>query len=211
VDVPPALRAPLVRSLQRFQVGEQGEGRHLRRAARATGDTRYAGAVDLFLAEEQAHAQLLAALLAALGAPVLSRHWSDGCFIWLRHRAGLYGELLVLMAAEIIGAYVYRLVAQAAPDPAVQTAMGGILDDEAGHVAFHCNALRRGPGALPAPARLAVRWGWRLLFRGACLLVLLDQWAFLAAAGASPVAYWHDTGCHFDDAERRVFGARARR
>src|SRR5690348_12736773 len=93
VNVPPALRAPLVRSLQRLQVGEKGEGRHLRRAARATGDARYAMAVDLFLAEEQAHARLLAALLAALGASVLARHWSDGGFIWLRHRAGLYGEL----------------------------------------------------------------------------------------------------------------------
>jgi hypothetical protein len=211
VNVPTVLRAPLVRSLQRFQVGEQGEGRHLRRAARATGDARYAMAVDLFLAEEQAHARLLAALLAALGAPVLARHWSDGGFIWLRHGGGVNAELRVLMAAELIGAYVYRLVAQAVPDAALRTAMGGILDDEAGHVAFHCDALRRGPGALSAPARLTVRWGWRLVFRGACLVVLLDQWAFLAAAGASPIAYWRDMGRRFAHAERRVFGPTARR
>jgi hypothetical protein len=159
VRVPAPLRGPLVRSLQRFQVGEQGEGRHLRRAAQATGDARYAAAVDLLLAEEHVHARLLAALLGALGAPVLTRHWSDGCFIWLRHRAGLYGELLVLMAAEIIGEHFYRLVHRTATDAGLRDAMAGILDDEAGHLAFHCDALRRGPGALPAPARLAVRWG----------------------------------------------------
>jgi hypothetical protein len=207
VAVSPDLWAPLVRSLQRFQVGEQGEGRHLRRAARASGDARYAAAVELFLAEEQAHARLLAALLAALGAPVRPRHWSDGCFIWLRHRAGLYGELLVLMTAEIIGEYIYRLVARAVPDAAIRAAMAGILADEAGHIAFHCDALRRGPGALPAPARQAVRWGWRLLFRGACLVVLLDQRTFLAAARVSPRAYWRDTERRFAEAEGRVFGA----
>jgi len=207
VAVPLALRAPLVRSLQRFQVGEQGEGRHLRRAARATGDVRYAAAVDLFLAEEQAHARLLAALLGALGAPVLARHWSDGCFVWLRHRAGLYGALLVLMAAEIIGEYAYGLVARVVPDAGVRRAMADILADEAGHIAFHRDALRRGPGALRGPARQAVRLGWRLLFRGACLVVLLDQRAFLAAAGVTPRAYWRDTGRRFAQAEAWVFGA----
>jgi hypothetical protein len=207
VHVSETLRGPLVRSLRRFQVGEQGEGRHLRRAARGTGDARYAAAVDLFLAEEHAHARLLAGLLAALGAPVLTRHWSDGCFIWLRHRAGLYGELLVLMAAEIIGEHFYRLVQRAVAERRVQDAMAGILDDEAGHLAFHCDALRRGPGALPLPARLAVRWGWRLLFRGACLVVLLDQRAFLAAVSESPWAFWRATGRRFAQAQARVFGA----
>lgn len=207
VQVAAPLRGPLVRSLQRFQVGEQGGGRHLRRPAWATGDARYAAAIDLFLAEEHAHARLLASLLRALGAPLLTRHWSDACFIWLRHRAGLYGELLVLMAAEIIGEHFYRLVHRAADAPALQRAMAGILDDEVGHLAFHCDALRRGPGALRGPARLAVRWGWRLLFRGACLVVLLDQRAFLAAVGESPVAFWRATGRRFAHAEARVFGA----
>ena len=205
--VPAFLRGPLVRSLQRFQVGEQGEGRHLRRAAWATGDARYAAAIDLFLAEEHAHAPLLASLLEVLGAPPLARHWSDGCFIWLRHRAGLYGELLVLMVAEIIGEHFYRLVHRAAADPALREAMAGILDDEAGHLAFHCDALHRWPGALRGLARLTVRWGWRLLFRGACLLVLLDQRTLLAAVGESPRAFWRASGRRFAHADARVFDA----
>src|SRR5436853_6547379 len=60
--VEPHLRAPLIRSLQRFQVGEQGDGLHLRAAAAATGDADYAYAIALFVAEEQEHARLLALL-----------------------------------------------------------------------------------------------------------------------------------------------------
>jgi hypothetical protein len=41
LDVAPSLVQPLIRSLQRFQVGESGEGRHLRAAANATGDRDY--------------------------------------------------------------------------------------------------------------------------------------------------------------------------
>jgi len=205
IQVDPALRGRLVRSLQRFQVGEQGDGCYLRHAARAAGDARYAATVDLFIAEEQGHARLLAGLLRALGAPVLRRHWSDQCFIWLRHRGGLYGELLVLMAAELIGAYVYELIHGATADPRLRATMAHILADEAGHVAFHCDALRRGPGSLPPLARYGVRLGWRLLYRGACLVVLLDQWPLLRAVGVGPLPYWRATGERFDAAEQRVF------
>ena len=49
LEIPPETRAPLIRSLQRFQVGESGEGRHLRRQAATTRDTDYQAAIDLFI------------------------------------------------------------------------------------------------------------------------------------------------------------------
>ena len=65
IIVEPHLRDPLIRSLQRFQVGEQGDGRHLRMGAAATGDPAYVAAMALFVEEEQEHARLLARLIEA--------------------------------------------------------------------------------------------------------------------------------------------------
>lgn len=42
----------------------------------------------LFIAEEQNHAGLLAMLLRSAGAAVISSHWSDTVFVWLRRALG---------------------------------------------------------------------------------------------------------------------------
>ena len=49
IEVEPHLRTPLIRSLQKFQLGESGEGRKLRDHARKAGDPTYADAIDLFI------------------------------------------------------------------------------------------------------------------------------------------------------------------
>ncbi|MYS73820.1 ferritin-like domain-containing protein, partial [Streptomyces sp. SID5926] len=82
--------------IQRFQVGEDGDGANLVAKAEEAGDADYARAVRLFVAEEQNHARLLARLLAAGGRPTLSGHWSDTVFVRLRRLLGLRTELLVL-------------------------------------------------------------------------------------------------------------------
>ena len=40
IAVEPDLRVPLIHSLRRFQVGEQGDGNHLKRGAAAKGGAR---------------------------------------------------------------------------------------------------------------------------------------------------------------------------
>jgi hypothetical protein len=207
VRVAPALHGPLVRSLQRFQVGESGDGRHLRRAAQATRDAAYAAALDLFVAEEQKHAGILARLLQGMGAGLLRRHWSDACFVWVRHLAGLHGELLVLLVAEIVGERFYRLVYAHGGNAVLRRAMAEILDDEAGHVAFHCETLRDGLGAHPAWARGAIHAVWTLFFHVVCLVVILDHRGFLAAVRVTPLAFWRDCAARAA-AAARIFAAR---
>ncbi len=117
IHVEPHLRAPLIASLQRFQIGETGEGNHLMKGARATGNEAYVAAMRLFIEEEHEHARLLAEILARLGAPLLEHHWSDGAFIVLRHVAGLRAELVVLLTVEMIAKCYYRTLRDGTQDP----------------------------------------------------------------------------------------------
>ena len=87
------LRDPLIHSLQRFQIGESGEGRHLRRHAATTGDCDYVECIDLFIKEEQEHSRMQARILFALGAPLLRKHWSNSCFVQLRRLFWIGGKI----------------------------------------------------------------------------------------------------------------------
>lgn len=60
-----ALHPAVWAGIQRFQVGEDGDGANLVGKADQAGDADYAQAVRFFIAEEQNHARLLARLLAA--------------------------------------------------------------------------------------------------------------------------------------------------
>jgi hypothetical protein len=73
------LAPALVRSLQRFQTGESGDGANLVAKAEEAQDCAYVAAARLFVAEEQNHARMLARLLAAAGAPTIPGHWTATC------------------------------------------------------------------------------------------------------------------------------------
>jgi hypothetical protein len=79
----------VVRSLQRFQVGESGDGANLIGKSSRAGDPHYLAAVRLFVAEEQNHARLLANMLRCAGHPTIRRHWTDTVFVALRRALGL--------------------------------------------------------------------------------------------------------------------------
>ncbi|MFD7031318.1 ferritin-like domain-containing protein [Streptomyces sp. NPDC059917] len=182
----------LVRSLQRFQVGEDGDGSALIGKARRAGDPAYARAVRLFVAEEQNHARMLALLLAAGGADTLSGHWSDTVFVRLRRTLGLRVELLVLMVAEVVALRYYRAVRDGAADPLVAEVAGRILADEERHVPFHCRRLREGLAGLPRPGRRAVVAAWQVLLAGAAVVVSVDHGPALRGLGVRRGAFVRD-------------------
>ncbi|MFD6179790.1 ferritin-like domain-containing protein [Streptomyces goshikiensis] len=188
-----ALDPALVRSLRKFQVGEDGDGSALIGKAERAGDPVYTEAVRLFVAEEQNHARMLALLLAAGGAGTLSGHWSDAVFVRLRRLLGLRMELLVLMVAEVVALRYYRAVRDGAADPLASEVAGRILADEERHVPFHCRRLREGLAGLPAPARRAVAGGWRALLAGAAALVAVDHGPALRHLGVRRSAFVVET------------------
>ncbi|WP_399886809.1 ferritin-like domain-containing protein [Streptomyces sp. BBFR51] len=161
--------------IQRFQVGEDGDGANLVGKSDRAGDADYARAVRLFVAEEQNHARLLARLLAAGGVPTLRGHWSDTVFVRLRRLMGLRLELLVLMIAEVVALRYYRALRDGTEDALTTDVAGRILADERRHVPFHCERLHASLDELPRFARRPVMALWRLLLLAATLVVAVDH------------------------------------
>ncbi|MEU9884528.1 ferritin-like domain-containing protein [Sphaerisporangium sp. NPDC051011] len=199
------LHGSVLRSLQRFQVGEDGDGANLVAKAAAAGDDRYTRAVRLFVAEERDHARLLARLLAAAGAPIISGHWSDAVFVRLRRMLGLRLELMVLMIAEVIALRYYRALRDGSGDRLTAEVAGRIFDDERRHVPFHCDRLRDGFRDLPRPLRAAVRYGWWVLTLGVCAVVALDHGPALRRLGVPATVFVTDVTAFFAAVTHKVF------
>lgn len=199
------LRKPLTHSLQRFQIGESGDGRHLKRHAARTGDATYAAAVELFIAEEQEHSRLLAQVLYGMNAELLDGHWSDVAFMLVRHVSGLHAEILTLLIAEIIAKRYYRALAEGVDDPVAHAIFAQIVHDEQGHVAFHVDRLHADFSPLPRPVRAAIRFGWKAAFHLVSLIVLFDHRAILRAVNVQPRAFLRDCNALFDQTAGEIF------
>ncbi|MFG3660883.1 ferritin-like domain-containing protein [Streptomyces sp. NPDC047706] len=178
--------------VQRFQVGEDGDGANLVAKADEAGDDDYAQAVRLFVAEEQNHARLLARLLAAGGVPALTGHWSDTVFVRLRRLLGLRMELLVLLIAEVVALRYYRALRDGTDDPLVTDIAGRILADEQRHVPFHCERLHDSLAELPRVTRRPVMALWRLLLVAVCLVVAADHGRGLRQLGVGRLRFVTD-------------------
>jgi hypothetical protein len=200
-----AIRKHFIRSIQKFQIGESGEGRHLRARAAGTGDPDYIASIDLFIREEQEHARLMAKMLDGLGAPLLKSHWSDVCFIALRRLFGLKEELLVLLVPEMIAKRYFKALHDGIPCEPMRQVFAQICHDEEGHVAFHVDYLNQFHSHLQFHQRLIIQVLWRCIFRGACLVVLFDHGKLLREVGVKPFAFWDDCGRIFDEAAAGIF------
>lgn len=205
IQIEPRLRAPLIHSLQKFQLGESGEGRVLRRRATGTGDPVYAAAIGLFVNEEQEHARLISEVLRWLGAPLLKHHWSDSAFILLRHLFGLHGQLMVLLLPEMIAKRYFNALHDGTCDPVLRAVFAQIARDEEGHLAFHVEYLRRAFESMSFTRRILTRIVWWLAFRGTCLAVMFDHRAVLRVVGVLPRGFWRDCGWIFDEVAAGIF------
>jgi 4-hydroxy-3-methylbut-2-enyl diphosphate reductase len=199
------LRASLIRSLQKFQLGESGEGRKLKSHALKTGDATYAAAIHLFIGEEQEHARLMGKILRKLNAPLIEKHWSDSCFILMRQLFGLHQELMVLLLPEMIAKRYFRALHDGTGDPILRAVFAQIAQDEEGHLAFHIEYLRRAFGKMSFTQKIIILVVWRIAFRTTCVAVMLDHRAVLRAVGMKPRQFWNDCGQIFDEVAVGIF------
>jgi hypothetical protein len=139
--------AALAASLQEFQLGESGEGRHFKRCAAAyaarTGDVDYERALALFIAEEQRHARDLGRVLDLAGVGRATKSTVNSAFCGLRRLAGLELIVTVLVTAELVAQVYYKAIFQATTSAVLRALCRQILRDEVQHVRFQCQQLAR--------------------------------------------------------------------
>ncbi|WP_051580123.1 ferritin-like domain-containing protein [Pseudonocardia acaciae] len=198
------LHRAVIRSIQRFQVGESGDGANLIAKADADQHADYAAAVRLFVAEEREHARMLGRLLAAAGTPTITAHWSDVVFVRLRRALGLRLELMVLMVAEVIALRYYRALRDGPEDALTTEVAGRILADEARHVSFHTVRLAAWLADLPRVARPVVAWSWWLLLLGAAVTVAVDHGPALRRLGVARRTFVSEVAAEFRSVVARV-------
>ena len=187
--LPTGVRAILVRSFQRFELGEGGDGLHLLRKAEGCG-TAQREALRLLVAEEQKHSALFRRGLQHLGAGTLTNHWSDLIFTRLRRALGLRTELALFLTAEAVAMPYFVVLARSGPDPVIRGIGTRIALDEEHHLAFQIAQLRGGLAALTTPVRTLVLLLWWVVAVGAATVVAIDHGSALRACGLPVRRYW---------------------
>ncbi len=201
------LRDPLIKSLQKFQIGETGDGKHLRKFASRTANQDYMQCVDLFVKEEQTHGQVLAEVLRSLNATVLNWHWTDIAFIALRRLCGLKTELFIILIAEIIGKCFYKCVSDNINDEKLSNVFAVIVCDEIAHLRFHCEFLADHMDSFPWHLKYAIHYVWGMMFSTACFVFIADHKKALAALNVSSTDFIASCSKEFQRAARTAFGS----
>lgn len=188
------IKGALALSLSHFQLGESGEGNFLFAQAKAQSpeDEAYHQALELFIAEEQAHARLLEQLVCRFGGNVIKRHWTHALFRLVRRAFGLNFELQVLVIAELVGTAYYRLLYARARDPVLTAVCDRILRDEARHIDFHAEWLGDFQLRLLPLERAVWSAQFQILFGVAAQVAWLDHRACLVATGANREEFFRE-------------------
>jgi hypothetical protein len=186
----PDVRTAFVRSFQRFELGEDGDGARLLAKARRAGDPVYVEALQLLVLEEQRHSALFGRGLEHLGAPTLHAHWSDAAFTWLRRLLGLRTELALFLVAESVAMGYFTALASSAPDEVLRGIGRRVASDEVHHLRFQVDRLRQGFARTPRPARAVVGSAWAVVAVGAATVLVVDHRRAIRATGLRPGRTW---------------------
>ena len=193
-------------SIQQFQLGEGSRGQRLlvrgQKFGRAVNDPLFAGALDIFIKEEQQHSRYLAAFMKSQSIPLVQKHWVDTVFRNLRGLAGLELSLTVLVTAELIAVPYYRALRGATGSPILKMICTRILEDEASHLKFQASMLARVASSRPPGFQRALGELHRLFLLGTILVVWIEHRAVFEAAGYNFRKFQGDTLAEFAEWSR---------
>jgi hypothetical protein len=191
----PSIRAPFIRSLEQFRLGDGGGPASLIafNAEKFRGRTAEMRAiVDAWFKEEAEHARLLGCAVDRFGGRRITSHWSFTAFCLCRRALGVRFELQVLTLTELVSTGYYRVLRRHSPDVPVAAMCALILRDEAGHVAFQ-RARLASCGCDPRGAFGAL---WRaqfwLLGHAAAAMLWVNHGPCLTALGGSRAEFFRE-------------------
>lgn len=192
-SLPDEIREPLARSTAIFQLGESGGGTRLRRYARKIAPLEqfrgYMRAMDLFVAEEQGHAALLAQLVDHLGGRRLQKQWSNSVFRTLRVLVNIEFNIQVLLTAELIAEVYFGNLYLRVNDPAVRLVARKLLSDEMKHLVFQREFLAERLVTLSPAMQRVWRWQFHLVHRVTTWVVAWDHASCFRAIGLQPADF----------------------
>jgi hypothetical protein len=184
-----AERTVVIDSIQQFQLGENAQGRRLLERAQ-TLNAQYAGALRLFIQEEQRHSYFLGRFLALQGEGCLSRHWVHALFRRLRGFAGLELRMRVLATAEVLAIPYYTALREATGSRLLRSICTRILEEESQHLRFQAFTFGRLASRRPAFLRGLVRDAHRWFLMATTLLVWMQHGQVFRAGGYSLGRLW---------------------
>jgi hypothetical protein len=185
----------VARSIQQFQLGEWARGRGLVRRASVhpvlSADPWFLPCLELFIAEEQHHSDILGRFLDRESIPRLGNHWLDSTFRGLRKLAGLEFCVMVLVTAEVLAVPFYQALRDATRSQLLRSICACILRDEAAHLNYQ--ALTLGLVRRPLNNRIrAIRFLCHsILFQGTALLLWQQHRGVFRAAGWNFRRFWN--------------------
>ena len=160
--VDPELMAAIARSLQRFHLGEAGEGRVAHEAEVSDDpalDEAARRAIGLYVREEGRHAREVAGLLAAIGSHTARRHWSESLFRRGRRSLGLRTKMMTIASAEVVGIVFYGMLRDHGPTDPIRRLGEVICEDEVQHLAFQAEWFAHAVRTARGPRRAVVAAG----------------------------------------------------
>ena len=196
------------RSIQQFQLGEFARGRGFMRRASAHPvlalDPEWLPALQLFIAEEQEHSNILGRFLDRERIPRLEAHWLDGIFRRLRKLAGLELCAAVLVTAETLAIPFYQALRDATHSALLRAICVRILCDEAAHLKFQALTLGLIRRPLAKRERAIRSLGHTVLFHGTALLLWQQHCRVFHSAGWNFRRFWNEARRGFRLLERQI-------
>lgn len=192
INLPDSTKSALVASLQRFQLGETGDGEHIKRFARNMCDPVYEQCIDLFIKEEQSHAAVLAKIIKAMDGKLIGWHWSDMAFVTLRRLLGLKTEIVILQCAEVIGKCFYDVCAKNIDDAQISSIFASVVEDEKAHLKFHWSFVKKETLMLYPSSRTTMYKVWKFCFAMLCVVFIADHIKALRTLNVKPREFFND-------------------